>query len=82
MTSVEKELIDRLIEIYDDKDFILGVLSCAETDDDFRKVLDFIENESQSPSDITAYSVALDYETDANGEYVIGEDGFYVRKRK
>ncbi len=82
LTDLKKELIDKLMGIWDNADFIIGVVSNAETEDNFRKILNFIENESQSPSDITAYSVALDYETDNNGEYIIGEDGFYVRKVK
>ncbi len=80
LTSIKKELIDKLIDIWDNKDFIVGVICNAETDDNFKKVLSFIENESKDPSDILAFALATGFETDSNGEYVIGEDGFYVRK--
>lgn len=39
----EKQLIKELKNIYDNRDFILGVLSFAETEENFKKCLDFIK---------------------------------------
>lgn len=39
----EKQLIKELKKIRDDRDFILGILSFAETEENFKKCLEFIE---------------------------------------
>ena len=39
----ERLLISELKKINDDRDFILGVLSFAETEENFKKCLEFIE---------------------------------------
>lgn len=39
----EKLLISELKKINDDRDFILGILSFAETEENFKKCLEFIE---------------------------------------
>ena len=39
----EKQLIKELKKIHDNRDFILGFLSFAETEENFKKCLEFIE---------------------------------------
>ena len=39
----EKQLIKELKKIHDNRDFILGILSFAETEENFKKCLEFIE---------------------------------------
>jgi hypothetical protein len=42
-SKVTEELIQRLRKIYDDRDFILGILTYADNDTDRQKIIDFID---------------------------------------
>ncbi len=80
LISVKSNLLDKLIGIWNNNDFIVGVMSNAATEENYQRVIGFIENESQRPADITAFSASLDFAIDDNGEYVVGADGLYVRQ--
>ncbi len=43
MTETRKKLLEKLKEIYDDEDFLAGVISSARHDDDAKAVMEYIE---------------------------------------
>ena len=53
--EITNKLILRLKEIYDDRNFIIGVMSFALTHDERKMVLEYIEH----GEDVTAESISL-----------------------
>lgn len=43
ITDTAVEFVSKLIDIWDDREFIISMLSIAEHDDDKRKIIDFID---------------------------------------
>ena len=43
ITDTAVEFVNKLIDIWDDREFIISMLSIAEHDDDKRKIIDFID---------------------------------------
>lgn len=65
MSEIELELVYKLKQINDDKDFILGVLTKAETDKNYRIILDYTDNgEEVDEETVKVLSVYL-----MNGQY-------------
>ena len=61
--EVQKILFDRLKDISDDEDFILGVMSIIKHDDDFQTIIDGLDNgELTSQEDILTLSLLLSNE--------------------
>lgn len=59
--KIRKELFDKLKNIYDNKDFVIGVLTIAQHPEDMKTIIDFIDaGEDVTPSNIIALSVLLD----------------------
>ena len=57
LTEVEKELVEKLRIIWNDKEFVIGVLSFLESDEERKHVLDFIQNKNDVTSDDVIYLV-------------------------
>ena len=57
LTEVEKELVEKLRIIRNDKEFVIGVLSFLESDEERKHVLDFIQNKNDVTSDDVIYLV-------------------------
>ena len=55
MENVKRRLINKLKEFYPDRDFVIGVISDVEHEEDQQTILDFMENEK----DITAEDIIL-----------------------
>ena len=61
MKSIKRKLFDKLKEFYNDKDFVIGVISNVDTDENYQKIIDFIdEGEGVTVESIIALSVLLD----------------------
>lgn len=61
MKSIKRQLFEKLREFYNDRDFVLGVMSNVDTDENYQKIIDFIDaGESVSVESIIALSVLLD----------------------
>lgn len=67
MTKIRTELFNKLCSIYDDIDFVVGVMSNAVTDRDSQAILDYIENgEDVTPENIILLSLELDIANNAD----------------
>ena len=44
MTDITKEFIKKVKEVYDDEEYMIGMLSIANTDEDRKKAIDFINS--------------------------------------
>lgn len=61
MKSIKRKLFDKLKEFYNDKDFVIGVISNVDTDENYQKIIDFIDGgEGVTVESIIALSVLLD----------------------
>ena len=47
LTQTEKRLIGMLRDIWDDKEFVLGVVTNLETDEERQAVIDYIQNNEE-----------------------------------
>lgn len=62
--EIQEKLEERLKNIYDDEDFVLGVMTNVKSDKGRIKIIDFIDMASRrqddiTPSDIAALSVII-----------------------
>lgn len=55
LTEVEKELVEKLRAIWNDKEFVIGVLSHLKDDEERGKLIEFID----SNDDVTSEAVTL-----------------------
>lgn len=55
MSEIKRKLFDRLKEFYNDKDFVVGVMSNATHEEDRKTIIEFIDNEE----DITIEDLIL-----------------------
>ena len=63
LTKTEKQLIQVLRDIWDDKEFVLGVVTDLETDEERQAVLDFIKsNDDVTTEDIVLLALHIDNE--------------------
>lgn len=63
LTKTEKKLIQVLRDIWDDKEFVLGVVTDLETDEERQAVLDFIKsNDDVTTEDIVLLALHIDNE--------------------
>lgn len=59
-SDVSDKLAKRLVQLYNDRDFVIGVLSYASTDEDRKEVLDFIErNNNVTVETVTVLAIKL-----------------------
>lgn len=59
--GIKRKLFDKLKEFHNDKDFVLGVISNVDTNENYQRIIDFIDNgEDVSIESIIALSVLLD----------------------
>ena len=61
MVPVKRKLFDKLVGMSFDKEFTVCVVSIAGTDENFQKIIDFIDSEYEavSKSDIVAFAMLL-----------------------
>lgn len=65
LTETEKHLYKLLLSIWDDNDFIIGVLNALEDDDECKEVIEFIESkEKVTASEITLLSLDISQSRD------------------
>ena len=58
--DIKRKLFNKLQEIHHDKDFVVGVMSNADNDEDRQTILDFIESEKDvSVEDVILLSLHL-----------------------
>jgi hypothetical protein len=63
LTHTEEKLIQVLRDIWDDKEFVLGVLTDLETDEERQAVLDYIQhNDGVTTEDIVLLALHIDNE--------------------
>lgn len=61
MESTKKKLFDKLKEFHPDKDFVLGVISNVDTDENYQHIIDFMDRgEAVTTENILALSILLD----------------------
>lgn len=66
MSTIKRQLFDRLRAFYNDKDFVVGVISIAAAEENYQKILDFMDTEEDiSAESIIALSVLLDHAVSA-----------------
>lgn len=66
--SVKRKLFEKLKEFYPDRDFVVGVISNVDTDENYQKIIDFIDKgEDVSVESIIALSVLLDDASEKTG---------------
>ncbi len=60
MGSVKRHLFEKLREFHNDKDFVVGVMSNVDTDENYQRIIDFIDaGKDVSVESIIALSVLL-----------------------
>jgi len=60
-TDLGKQVFDRIKNIWDDKDFIIGTMSELNTEDKLQKMLDFlIKTKTTNSDDVIPYSIKID----------------------
>lgn len=57
LTDIERQLYRKLVEIWDDVEFHIGVLVYLKNDEERQQVLDFIQSEKDITSDDVIYYV-------------------------
>ena len=62
LTKAEKELVQKLREIWNDKEFVIGILSHVESDEECRQVIEFIDGGDSIQSEEVVL-VALDIDS-------------------
>ena len=63
MTPIEKQLVSMLKEIWNDRDFVIGIITDLETDDERQMVIDYIKNaDDVTPEDLVLLSLHIDTE--------------------
>lgn len=61
MENIKRKLFDKLKEFSPDKDFVIGVISNVDTDENYQKIIEFIDKgEGVTVESIIALSVLLD----------------------
>lgn len=77
MTELQKKLRDKLKTVSKDKDFILGVLMDAETEEDQQIIIDYIDKgEDVNEQNVTLLSVFLDNKRYHPERNLAGNDEF------
>lgn len=67
MNGARQQLFNKLKEIQNDRDFVIGVMSSAKTEDKATKILDYIENgDNITLESIILFSLELDFESKQN----------------
>ncbi len=60
-TDLGKQVFDRIKNIWDDKDFIIGTMLELNTEDKLQKMLDFlIKTKTTNSDDVIPYSIKID----------------------
>ena len=73
MNKTKETLIEKLYSIWDNKDFVLGVISPLDEEFEMKQVLDYIEaNEGITPSELLL--VALSIDKDRGKDFIIETD--------
>lgn len=66
LTEVEKELVKKLRDIWDDKEFAVGVLSHLKNDEERGEIIEFIDsNDNAKSEDVVLLSLDIDRSRDA-----------------
>ena len=61
LTRTERQLVDKLLTIWNDEEFVAGILAYLEDDAERQMVLDYIaENENASTEDLVLLSLYID----------------------
>ncbi len=61
MKSVKRNLFEKLKAFYPDKDFVLGVISNVDTEENYQHIIDFMDTEENVTAEsIIALSMLLD----------------------
>lgn len=61
LTKTEERLVDKLLEIWNDAEFVAGILAYLESDAERQTMLDYIaENEKATTEDLVLLSLFID----------------------
>ena len=61
LTKTEEQLIDKLLAIWNDTEFVVGILAYLENDEERQMMLDYIaENEKVSTEELVLLSLSID----------------------
>lgn len=67
MTKIKLMLGEKLCQLYDDKDFVIGVLNSAVSDNNAQAILDYMQSgENVTAEDIILFALELDMANKAN----------------
>ncbi len=67
MTKIKLMLGEKLCQLYDDKDFVIGVMSSAVSDNDAQAILDYMQSgENVTAEDIILFALELDMANNMN----------------
>lgn len=60
LSPIGKQLADRLIELWDDEEFVVGTLSTITTDEEYLEMLRFMDNyEDVNVETVTVFAIRL-----------------------
>lgn len=69
LTEVEKELVKKLRDIWDDKEFVIGVLSHLKDDEERGEIIELIDsNDNAKSEDVVLLSLDIDRSRDTQKE--------------
>ena len=69
LTETEKELVKKLRDIWDDKEFVIGVLSHLRDDEERGEIIELIDsNDNAKFEDVVLLSLDIDRSRDAQKE--------------
>lgn len=69
LTETEKELVKKLRDIWDDKEFVIGVLSHLKDDEERGEIIEFIaSNDNVKSEDVVLLSLDIDRLRDTQKE--------------
>lgn len=69
LTETEKELVKKLRDIWDDKEFVIGVLSHLKDDEERGEIIEFIaSNDNVKSEDVVPLSLDIDRLRDTQKE--------------
>ena len=61
LTKTEEQLVDKLLAIWNDTEFVVGILAYLESDEERQMMLDYIaENEKVSTEELVLLSLSID----------------------
>ena len=77
LSTKEEILVRKLISVWKDKEFVLGIICTLENDEEVQEMIDYIDSdEEKTPSDLTAKALYIANDRKNKKENLIMDDFF------